>query len=89
MGSILVEYEPEPSHVDLIRTNFLDFVPNLGWGTTQFELKVLSGTMGHGTMGGQGRPTKEILQIFLYLGLSFQPIRLRKKMVVSPSEMSK
>ena len=29
VGSILVEYEPEPSHVDLIQTNFPDFVPNL------------------------------------------------------------
>ena len=42
-----------------------------------------------GPPGGQGRPTKEFLQIFLSLGLSFQPIRLRNKMVVSPSEMSK
>ena len=29
VGSILVEYEPEPSHLDLIQTNFPDFVPNL------------------------------------------------------------
>ena len=30
MGWILVEYEPKPSHGDLIQINFLDFVPNLG-----------------------------------------------------------
>ena len=31
MGSILVEYEPEPSHMDLIRTIFHDFVLNLAF----------------------------------------------------------
>ena len=31
MGSILVEYEPEPSQVDLIRTRFHDFEPNLAF----------------------------------------------------------
>ena len=69
MGSILVEYEPEPSHGDLIQTNFPDFVPNLGWGTIQFEFKVLSesgiwdhGTMvpwDHGTMGPWDHGTRD------------------------------
>ena len=30
VGSILVEYEPKPSHMDLIRTRFHDFCPNSG-----------------------------------------------------------
>ena len=34
MRSILVEYQPERSHVDLIRTKFHDFVPIL----TSFDL---------------------------------------------------
>ena len=29
VGSILVEYQPERSHMDLVRTNFHDFSPNL------------------------------------------------------------
>ena len=31
MGSILVEYQPERSHMDLTRTIFHDFVPNLAF----------------------------------------------------------
>ena len=31
VGSILVEYEPKPSHMDLIRTRFHDFEPNLAF----------------------------------------------------------
>ena len=31
MGSILAEYQPEPSHMDLTRTNFHGFVPNLAF----------------------------------------------------------
>ena len=31
MGSILVEYEPKPSHMDLIRTRFHDIDPNLAF----------------------------------------------------------
>ena len=31
VGSILVEYQPKPSHMDLIRTRFHDFRPNLAF----------------------------------------------------------
>ena len=31
VGSILAEYQPERSHMDLIRTNFHDFVQNLAF----------------------------------------------------------
>ena len=33
MGSILAEYQPKPSHMDMIQTNFHDFVPNLAFFT--------------------------------------------------------
>ena len=31
MGSISMKYRPKRTHMDLIRTNFLDFVPNLAY----------------------------------------------------------
>ena len=56
MGLILVEYEPKPSHTDLIRTKFPDFVQNLavldwaGVGDHPEELRVLS-EFGHFASG--------------------------------------
>ena len=41
IGSILVEYQPEWSHMDLIRTKFHDFVKNLAFSNLHGRLLLL------------------------------------------------